>query len=97
MSHAGNIEHRFDQWKCITEDESILETVKGYKLEFSMEPFQIKPPSEISFSESETYHIDVTISDFLQRNIIERTDHSVGEFISNIFVRPNRNGVLDLF
>ena len=56
-------------------------------------PKQNYAPSQIKFSDIETAQIETELQRFLECKIIERvyqTDQ--GEFISNIFTRPKKEG-----
>ena len=90
---AGKISRFMDNWKLITSDTKILEVVNGYSIEFESKPFQNTVPKPIKFNENDTAIIDAEISDLLAKKIIERvTIFDEDEFISNIFVRPKKNG-----
>ena len=82
-----------DNWKLITSDTIILEVVNGYSIEFESKPFQNTVPKPIKFNKNDAAIIDAEISDLLAKKIIERvTTFDEDEFISNIFVRPKKNG-----
>ena len=93
----------YDKWQQITSDPFILEAVRGYKLEFDetkMPPKRDKPFFQYKTSQPETASIDEEISSLLSKNVIEECAHEEGEFLSNIFTRPKKNGgvrlILDL-
>lgn len=50
----------------MTDDKSVLEVVSGYKLPFTFVPNQLTPPSNLSFSESESKFIRLEIDRLLQ-------------------------------
>ena len=81
-----------NNWKKLTSDTWILDTVKGYKIEFQTLPSQsfIKP--QMKFTNEERIIITEEIQKFLDKNIIEIVDRSDDEFISNIFLRPKKDG-----
>jgi hypothetical protein len=43
-----------EYWKLYTSDNWILETVVGYKIEFTQTPFQNRIPREIPFPDDQT-------------------------------------------
>ena len=55
-------------------------------------PLQNKAPHAKPFSESEEKIIDMEIERLQQRKVIMQTTHSVGEFISTIFIRCKKDG-----
>nr|XP_034336017.1 uncharacterized protein LOC109617665 isoform X1 [Crassostrea gigas] len=85
--------HFIENWKLITSDQTILSFVSGYSIEFDSNPFQTFIPVPIKFNESETETIDNEISDLFKKGIIEHaTSDNDDEYISNIFLRPKKNG-----
>ena len=89
---AGNISNCLPAWENITSDPYILDIVKGLKIPFIRIPYQVCEPFSIPFSESETEIIDDQIQKFLSKGILSVTETEQNEYISNIFVRPKRNG-----
>ena len=49
-------------------------------------------PREYNFDATEVVIIDKQIEKFLQTGVIETTTHCEGEYISNIFIRPKKDG-----
>ena len=76
----------------ITSDFFILSSIKGVKIEFVDYPKQTMIPREYNFDATEVVIIDKQIEKFLQTGVIETTTHCEGEYISNIFIRPKKDG-----
>ncbi len=90
---AGKTALYLDQWKNITGDKWILQTVCGYRMQLPSCPSQVHVPKPIQFDSSEQYLIDQEISRFLKCKIIEPVNgRDPDEFISNIFIRPKKDG-----
>ena len=53
------------------------------------------PPKEINFTQQEQEVIDMEIDKLLIKGVISETTHCPGEYISTIFVRPKKDGVID--
>lgn len=86
---AGKMVYLINNWKLIT----ILSFVSGYSIEFDSNPFPTFIPVLIMFNESDTETTDNEISDLLKKGIIEHaTSDNNDEYISNIFIRPKKNG-----
>ena len=49
-------------------------------------------PREYNFDATEVVIIDKQIEKFLQTGLIETTTHCEGKYISNIFIRPKKDG-----
>ena len=91
------------EWELLTSDPFILNAVQGYKLEFNeatLPPSQDRPPHTFRVCEEECIAITEELNKLAAKNVIEPTQKEVGDFVSNIFTRPKKNGgtrlILDL-
>lgn len=84
--------HYYQQWENLTSDQEILQTVSGQMIEFVEYPRQTQAPREISFSKAEAIIIDKEISVLLSKGVVEHSIHEKGEYISQIFLRPKKDG-----
>ena len=66
--------------------------IKGVKTEFVDCAKQTMIPRECNFDATEVVIIDKQIETFLQTGVIETTTHCEGEYISNISIRPKKDG-----
>ena len=89
---AGRLKQFVSVWQTITSDYCILSSIKGVKIEFVDCPKQTMIPREYNFDATEVVIIDKQIEKFLQTGVIETTTHCKGEYISNIFIRPKKDG-----
>ena len=90
---AGKIALHLNQWQEITSDFYILNCVKGYKIEFEDQPCQFNLPKPINFNSREKLIVNQEIEKLLSVNVVEKTDSlCTDEFVSNIFLRPKKNG-----
>ena len=90
---AGKLKDFIDNWKVLTCDPCILKYIMGYKIEFDEQPIQTKIPNKIVFNKTESDAISSEINKFLTKQIIEEVfDTNDSEFISNIFLRPKKDG-----
>ena len=53
---------------------------------------QFTTPRPIKFSSQETANVNAQISKFLEKGIIVESSHEEEEFISNVFLRPKKDG-----
>ena len=88
----GRIQHFLGKWKQLTHDPGILNAVRGYKIDFLLTPVQFTIPRTINFSAQESANVNAQMSKFLENGIIVHSSHEEGEFISNIFLRPKKDG-----
>ena len=89
---AGRLKQFVSVWQTITSDYFILSSIKGDKIEFVEYPKQTMIPREYNFDATERVIIDRQIEKFLQTGVIEKTTHCEGEYISNIFIQPKKDG-----
>ena len=88
---AGRLKNYVHKWHTITSDQSILD-VRGVTIDFITKPTQRFVPNQYKFNPLEIKIIDEQIACFLERGVIERATHSNGECISNMFIRPKKDG-----
>ena len=89
---AGKIAKFVDNWAKISRDNEILTWVQGVHIDFDQECSQTYPPKPLKFEGEEKEAIQAQIDKMKQKGIIEETRHEAGEFISNIFCRPKKDG-----
>ena len=80
-------------WQEITNDPTILQCVKGIKIEFKpgVIPFQanVRPST---FSQSQHDIVAVEIDKLCQKGVLKVSSPEPGEFVSPIFLRPKPDG-----
>ena len=90
---AGQLREHVSAWESLTSDSFILDAIKHYHIEFEAEvPYQAQEPRHIYSSPSDKEVIDGEISKLLLKGVIERTGHTGNGFVSNVFVRPKKDG-----
>ena len=89
---AGRLKNYVHKWHTITSDQRILDAIRGVTIDFITKPSQHFVPNQYKFNPLEIKIIDERITCFLERGVIERATHSDGEYISNIFIRPKKDG-----
>ena len=50
---AGRLQHHYENWKFITKDRWVLDTIKGYCMDFASEPRQLKWPTLPTFNQDQ--------------------------------------------
>lgn len=83
---AGRLLYFLQEWKQLTQDPWVLDTVKGYKI-----PFVEIPPSRqipaFTFSVAESTTISMEVKGLLDKQAIVQVASSEG-FVSNVFLVP---------
>ena len=83
---VGCITESISTWQMITSDKEILTSVRGATIEFDTKPCNTKRPQS-TFSAKESAILLLTVK-WQNRS----TDHTPYEVISNIFIRPKKDG-----
>ena len=74
-------------------DPVILDAIKHHHIEFEAEyPAQTVQPSKINFSAAEIMIIDSEIAKLDSKEVLQVTTRVPDGFISNIFIRPKKDG-----
>ena len=89
---GGKISRFLSNWENITSDPWILNIIRGYRIEFEQLPRQCNIPKELIFNDEETIHVQQEIEKFLVKKIIQPAVETPFQYISNIFVRPKKDG-----
>ena len=63
-----------------THDPSILNAVRGYRIDFLLSPVQFTIPITINFSAQESANVNARISKFLEKGIVVKSSLEEGEF-----------------
>ena len=80
-------------WESLTNDPVILDAIKHHHIEFEAEyPTQTVQPNKINFSAAEIMIIDAEIAKLVSKEVLQVTNCVPGGFISNIFIRPKKDG-----
>lgn len=99
---GGRLKPFNSNWKRITSNRSILQTVHGYRIDFfgKSEPVQLREPQPYKLMPEEIKAVDDGVIRLFKENVTEVTNEEAGQFISNNFTRPKSNGryrmILDL-
>ena len=70
--------------------------MRGYKIEFVCEPFQVNKPHGIVFSEEEKNLIDLEVQKMLQKGAIRRASFDPRQFISTCLLYQRSVAILGL-
>ena len=92
ICNVGNLATKVNEWSKITSDPWILETIRGYRLEFDSCPWQVFAPMTPNHSESNYQLLNAEVDKLLSKGAIEQVSHVPGEFISSLFLVPKKSG-----
>jgi hypothetical protein len=91
---AGRLAKFLPFWEQLTQDQWVLEVIRGMRVDLVRSPQQPEPPKQLNFSQSESVAIDNSVSDLLAKAAIARCSHEADEFISRVFLVPKKSGDL---
>ena len=87
-------------WKQLSSDPWLISSVQGVTIPFLQVPVQVKEPRPFRLSEVETQTVQVEVEKFIEKGVIEEVQAEAGQVISNVFLRPKKDGgsrlILDL-
>ena len=89
---GGKISKFLVNWCQLSSDKWLLDIIKGYRIEFDEYPLQFSIPNQLLFNSEETEIINAEIEKFLNKQIIVPVSDTEGQYISNIFIRPKKDG-----
>jgi hypothetical protein len=92
---GGKLSLFLEDWKEITSDSWILNTIQGYTIDIDSSPCQYFVPKPILFNKAEKELVSLEVHQFLDKGIIEEI-HTIdyGQYYSNIFIRPKKDGTV---
>jgi hypothetical protein len=86
---AGKLWDHVDTWKVITRDMWVLDTIRGYHIDFLWEPHQPALPHSPQCSEE---LIVEELKELLGKGAIAEVQNPQGGFYSNLFLVPKKDG-----
>ena len=97
---GGQISEFSSSWRKISSDPWLLGTVEGVQIPFIELPVQEREPQPFRLAREESDFVDRELDSFLNKGVIEEVESTQGQVVSNIFLRPKKDGsfrlILDL-
>ena len=76
---GGQIQHFAKNWEKLTSDNTILNIVAGYKIEFDTIPEQTTIPNQMFTNAKESQMVAQEIDKLLCKGVIQKVHHTEGE------------------
>ena len=89
---AGRLSKHLMNWKLITRDQWVLNTVRGYSIEFLTNPIQARRPQQPELTVEQAHLVQVEIAKLLRKQAISAVTNPVEGFYSNLFLVPKKDG-----
>ena len=89
---AGRTQKFLANWKLLTNDQDILNIVKGWEIPLIDTPTQNKIPQDVRMNNLESQAMDKEVEDMLAKGAIRVAIPKEDQFLSNVFVTPKGEG-----
>ena len=89
---AGQTANCWNEWVKLTSDKNILSDIKGVQIECTETPTQHRLIEVHSNGENDNAYIEQEIIKLSSKGVINTTEVEEGQIISNIFLRPKKDG-----
>ena len=83
---AERFKHFVGAWMKITQDQKILDIVKGYKIPFHSKTFQSKIPSQPIVSQEGEELVKLEVKEMFKKGAIRKVQPAKGKFVRNLFL-----------
>ena len=97
---GGQVANHLQAWRKISTDPWLLNSIQGIRIPFEDIPVQEREPYPLKLSQHEREFVDEELVRMKSKRIIEEVETCQGQVISNIFLRPKKDGgyrfILDL-
>ena len=92
VQYGGRVRKCFGFWKSFCKDRKVLKHVAGIKIPFTEKVIQTTPVREIRMKENEQEFVRQKLIDLQRSGCIEEIKRPTDGWISNIFLRPKKDG-----
>ena len=91
---AGRLSHFLINWKVLTTDQWVVETVKGFQIPFSSQPVQDHWPNPTMCSAEQSLLIQEEVSTLIEKGAVTQVHNPQpqGSFYSTLFLVPKKGG-----
>ena len=90
--YGGQVQKCFQFWKSFCRDRKVLRHVAGIRIPFTQEVTQKTPVREIHMKAGERKFVCQKLRDLKKSGCIEEIHHPCEGWVSNIFLRPKKDG-----
>ena len=83
---TGRLVHFLNNWRVITQDNWVLQTISGYKIPFTSNPRQWRPRITRARTPKQTHLMEEAIQTLLQKKAVKEVQPIGNQFISSLFL-----------
>uniref|UniRef100_A0A1X7TZP4 Uncharacterized protein n=1 Tax=Amphimedon queenslandica TaxID=400682 RepID=A0A1X7TZP4_AMPQE len=89
---AGRLAHFQSNWEKVTKNRCVLNTVKEYKIEFSLIPYQTQKPYPAQLNQTQQELVSQEIKEMISTGAVTLSQTTpVGGFFSTLFLVPKKD------
>lgn len=88
---ADRLIHCLDNWKRVSQDQWVSDTIQGYKVPFISRPYQPYPPCQLVLSQEGEELTTEEIKETVEKNAIQEASLRGRGFVSNVFLVPKKD------
>lgn len=94
MHIAGRIKLFLNNWKVVTKDQWVLQTVQGAEIEFSQNPYQQIKPHPLSLPIKDRECLEEEVQKLMEKGAVVEIPswETQNGFFSNVFLVPKKDG-----
>ncbi len=89
---ARRLQYHLANWERVTKDRWVLDTVKGYLIEFTNDPYQRTRPHPPQYGAELMAQMRVELTELLQKGAVAQMQQAKGGFYSTLFLVPKKDG-----
>ena len=89
---AGRLAKCMQNWKKITTDPWVLQTIQGYQIDWLSEPVQEGPISQLKLQQQQVELLSLELVSLHEKGAISEVVGSQPRFLSHIFLVPKKDG-----
>lgn len=90
---AGRLKYYQTNWRLVTNDPWVINTISGYLIDLNSTPTQYRAPPPSHFNHDQQRLIEREIKELLDKGAISRVSESTrGAFYSTLFLVPKKDG-----
>ncbi len=87
---AGRLQYHLANWERVTKDRWVLDTVKGYLIEFTNDHYQRTRPHPPQYGAELMAQMRVELTELLQKGVVAQIEQARGGFYSTLFLMPGK-------
>ncbi len=89
---AGRLQYHLANWERVTKDRWVLDTVKGYQIEVTNDPYQKTRPHPPQYGAEFMAQMRVELTELLQKGVVTQVEETRDSFHSTLFLVPKKDG-----